>query len=75
MSSFFLKKGIRNWRQVSVLSVTGKSEETVIYNSINRSLGRSGYIGEESTLLLQGKSYLINLLDFFEGVSTGPGKD
>jgi len=75
MTSFFFKKGIRNWRQVSVLSATGKSEETVIYNRINRSLGRSGYTGEESTWLLQGKSYLINLLDFFEVVKTGPGKD
>lgn len=58
-----------------MLSVTGKSEETVIYNRINGSLGRSGYIGEESTWLLQGKSYLINLLDFFEGVKHRSGKD
>jgi len=53
MTSFFFKKGIRNWRQVSVLSVTGKFEGTVIYNRVNRSLGRSGYSGEESTWLLR----------------------
>lgn len=75
MTSFLFKKGIRNWRQGSVLSVAGKSEETVIYNRMNRSLDRPGYIGEESTGLLQGKTYLINLSNLFEGVSTGLGKD
>lgn len=75
MTSFFFKKDIRSWRQVSALSVTGRSEESVIYHTINRSLGGSGYIGEETTWLLQGKSYLINLLDFSEGVNTGPGEN
>lgn len=75
MTSFFFKKDIRSWRQVRALSVTGRSEESVIYRTISRSLGGSGYIGDGTTRLLQGKSYLINLFGFFEGVNTGPGED
>ena len=75
MTAFLFKKGIRNWRQGIVLSVAGKSEETVIYNRMNSSLDRPGYTGEESTGLLQGKSHLINLSNLFEGVNTGLGKD
>ncbi|CAM5094205.1 unnamed protein product [Eretmochelys imbricata] len=58
-----------NYRPVSLTSVPGKVVETVIKNNIIRHIDEHNVLRKSQHGFSKGKSCLINLLEFFEGVN------
>ena len=67
------KKGSRhkagNYRQVSLTSVVGKMLESIIKEEIARHLDINCPIGKMQHAFMKGRSYLTNLVEFFENIT------
>ena len=59
-----------NYRPVSLTSVVGKMLESIIKDIITEHLESSDRIGPSQHGFIKGKSFLTNLLEFFEDVTS-----
>jgi len=60
---------VKNYRPVSLTSVTGKMLETIIEDVIAGQVDKLNVIRQSQHGFVKGKSRLSNLLEFFEGVT------